>query len=781
MPLLTTESFPTQIKSNFKIISEFLNISASFEQSVWKNFIFSNDCFIFATVRLNKIIIFLKKMRCFALFNIIRNDSTKISLLKISISGSKFSFFIKQKTIIVFKLSKKPLYFSKDNPRYFFNKVLEFSCETDKPVRLISSCFNNDENRVFLSFSNGKILFLDFNGKISSILKMENPVFDINPAVGIKSELEFYGILNKQVLINYNVITNKHRNFKKSRMYVIKKFYVMLLKKNTIEISCNCHGKILKSIIIPRVFKKILLIENNKIIAIGNSSLILLNLDSFFLKSTKVYHFNKSIFHGKLFRFKNQFENNKYNGTFSLKIIIKSNIYIEVKPLTEKVNFFINSHTIILKNNQISIVRFFGKKNSILVGTHLNSITIFNGNCFRFIGTFSGENNVISEIILKGNLLLIANNFHEIIFINLVSLVLLEKGLFPDKISTGFSFSKENKSSCFLTCGFKDGTLKTWNVMLYRFKKIQLKLLWVKKISEDTITFFSVSSNFKFIASLTKKNTVFLLNLLNKDLITKIKSPEKAICCIKFCPKSEILCTGTEYGSIIFFGISDNNFSKINKGDGASVLNFDFNVKGTILIASFNDGIVKMVSIFNSSTYTVFGNHSKPIWGCGFSEDEHIITGCSGGKLVILKDISFENSKKQNEKFSRIFFLKKSLKLKKFNQNFKLIFEKIIFTKNSYMLIDFLEFSYKKNAKNIQEIFSKTVKNSKINELNFTLKSLILFVSIKKKQIFIYKVMLTIFESLQSTKILNINFSILKGAIRLLEEWIVNVKNLQKK
>ena len=332
-----------------------------------------------------------------------------------------------------------------------------------------------------------------------------------------------------------------------------------------------------------------------------------------------------------------------------------------------------------------------------------------------------------------------------------------------------------------LTCGFKDGSLKTWNVVIYKRKKIQLKLLWIKKITDDIIISVSTSTNFKFIASLTKKKSIFLLNLLNKDLITKIKSPEKAICCMKFCPQSEILCAGTEYGSIIFFGILDNNFSKVNKGDGASILNFDFNLKGTILIASFNDGIIKIVSIFNSSTYTVFGNHSKPIWGCGFSEDEDIITGCTGGKLLILKDISLENSKKQNEKISRIFFLKKSLKIRKFNQNFKLIFEKLIFTKNSYMLLDFLEFSYKKSAKNIHEIFSKTIRNSKINELNFILKSLILCVSIKKKQIFVYKLLLTVFECLHANKILNINFSILKGAFKLLEEWVVKVKNFQKK
>jgi len=92
MPGLTKESFPIQTKSNFKVVSEFFNFSDSPYQIVLKNFIFSREYNIFATAQLNKIFIFVEKLRTFALCNVIRNDSTFISLLKLSDSGSKLSF-----------------------------------------------------------------------------------------------------------------------------------------------------------------------------------------------------------------------------------------------------------------------------------------------------------------------------------------------------------------------------------------------------------------------------------------------------------------------------------------------------------------------------------------------------------------------------------------------------------------------------------------------------------------------------------------------------------------
>ena len=96
MPTLTNESFPVQTKSNFKVVSEFFNFSDTRYQIELKNFIFSREHYIFATVRLNKIFIFMGKIKTFSLCNVIRNDSVFISLMKFSDSGSKLLFVIKQ-------------------------------------------------------------------------------------------------------------------------------------------------------------------------------------------------------------------------------------------------------------------------------------------------------------------------------------------------------------------------------------------------------------------------------------------------------------------------------------------------------------------------------------------------------------------------------------------------------------------------------------------------------------------------------------------------------------
>ena len=49
-----------------------------------------------------------------------------------------------------------------------------------------------------------------------------------------------------------------------------------------------------------------------------------------------------------------------------------------------------------------------------------------------------------------------------------------------------------------------------------------------------------------------------------------------------------------------------------------------------------------------------------------------------------------------------------------------------------------------------------------------------------KKNFFLYRLVLTIFENLNCDMILNINFSILKGAFKLFQIWIRGIKYLEK-
>jgi len=724
-------------------------------------------------------VIFFKKLKTFALCSIVRNDSSTIGITEISTSGTKFSFVIKQKIIIIFKLSEKKRNFSKNSPTFFFDKKLEFSCESQKTSTLISSCFNNDEDRIFLSFSNGKILFINFNGKIFSILKMENPVFNINPGIGITSNLEFFGLMNKEFLVNYSLITKKPTYFKESQVYIIKKNSIISIEKNTLKISCKCHGKVLTSLHVSLNIKKILLIENNKILVLCKNLLVHLEVGNFSLKFTKIYHFEGTSTQEKLFKSNDQLQESGNQGTFLLIVSTKSNC-LEIKPLDEKIKFLVTFNTFILKNNQINAIRFFGKKNSIIIGNDTTSVKIFNGPCFKFIGTLNDENMIASEIIIKENLLVILSNFSEILILNLPSLILLEKINFSNKITIDFLIWKKTCLGCKLICGFEDGRIKAWDLIFSGYKNTHLKLFWNQKIVDDTIISTSMSMDGKFIAVLAKEKGIFLVKLENGKFISRFESVEKKLFCIKFCPRSRLLVAGNDYGSVILFNILENSSSKIIKGDGSSVLDFNFNVKGFILVASYADGTIKIISIYNSLSFSVFGNHTKPIWGCAVSTDEQIITGCLGGQLTILRDISIENSKKQNKKFSRILFLKKSLNIEKKNGGVDLIFERLVFTKNSFMLMDFLEFSFKKNSECINKVFSKMVNPSRIHKLNFTFKTLILWNRIKKKQIFVYKLVLKIFGNLKFSTIAKLNISILKGTLALIKEWVINIRYLEK-
>lgn len=775
MPTLTNESFPVQTKSNFKVVSEFFNFSDTRYQIELKNFIFSREHYIFATVRLNKIFIFMGKIKTFSLCNVIRNDSVFISLMKFSDSGSKLLFVIKQKVIVIFKLSQKLSKILKTNDAFFFNKILEFSCESEKSTHIISSCFSENENFIILSFSNGKVLIINYIGKILSSLKFENPIFNLIPGIGVKSKVEFYGILKGNSLVSYNLLSNKTKNYEDSEIFLIKKNLIISFSKNTIKIFCNCHGKVIKSFFFSNKIFKILPLENNEFLIWGKDSFSLINIGFHNVITVNLYCLEKYLIRGKFYNLKRS-ENLFNQGSFSILFFTKSSNFLEIKPLTEKFFCFVNSNTIIIKSRSINSVKFFGKKNSILVGNNSCSINILNGSCFKFIGIFPIEYIIPVEIILKGKYVLIESSSREIHIYNFILYFVLEIIYFPEKFSLEFIVNQEKYPQTYLICGFRDGVVKCWKLFFYNAKETELKLIWIKKITQDPILLLSASFDFSFLVLLTKKKGIFLIETRNKDYTPRIVMPTKRMCCIKFSPQNKLVCGGTENGSILFFDACENALSKIIKGDGSMILNLEFNKKGSFLISGSNDGTIRIISISNLNIYKVLKNHCKPVWSIGISEDETIFSGCSEGKMIFLKDISFESSKKQNKKFSEIFLLKKILKVNKFFENFEFILKRLVFSKNPFILMDFLEFSTKKNPLDFEEIFLKNINLFEISEINFIFKSLILWNQMETTFSFTHKIILKVLANLNLKKLKNIDRSILKGIIVLIEKYLSKLK-----
>ena len=96
------------------------------------------------------------------------------------------------------------------------------------------------------------------------------------------------------------------------------------------------------------------------------------------------------------------------------------------------------------------------------------------------------------------------------------------------------------------------------------------------------------------------------------------------------------------------------------------------------------------------------------------------------------------------------------------------------------MLIDFLDFFLKKDTAVFQKIFSQAIMRSDVTKLSFILKSLILWSQIKKEQSFVYRLIMMLLDNIKPKEILKIDFAILKGANRLIREWISNINRLQE-
>jgi hypothetical protein len=135
-------------------------------------------------------------------------------------------------------------------------------------------------------------------------------------------------------------------------------------------------------------------------------------------------------------------------------------------------------------------------------------------------------------------------------------------------------------------------------------------------------------------------------------------------------------------------------------------------------------------------------------------------------------------SKKQTRKFSRIFLLKKALKINKFYENFEFVFKRIVFSKNPFVFMDFLEFSYRKNPLDFEKILSKFINFFESPAINFIFKSLVLWNQIKKGNNFTYKIIFEILANLKIKKLIEIDPSVLKKIVGLVEEWILKLKNL---
>ncbi len=168
--------------------------------------------------------------------------------------------------------------------------------------------------------------------------------------------------------------------------------------------------------------------ENNEILIWGNESFFFINFQFLNVITIKLYCLEKYLLQGKFFN-SSQSKIISNHGSFSILFFLKSTNFLEIKPLTEKFVYFVNSNTIIIRNQSINSVKFFGKKNSILIGNKSHFINVLNGSCFKFVGLFPIENVIPTEIILKKKFILIESSSHEIYIYNLVSSSMLEKRL----------------------------------------------------------------------------------------------------------------------------------------------------------------------------------------------------------------------------------------------------------------------------------------------------------------------------------------------------------------
>ena len=207
-----------------------------------------------------------------------------------------------------------------------------------------------------------------------------------------------------------------------------------------------------------------------------------------------------------------------------------------------------------------------------------------------------------------------------------------------------------SKKECWFISGSRDGSIRLWDIdaLLKQQFKQDLEMIDSKKFEaseilmchEKEIMDVDISWDDKYCASVGMDCKLVLYQLTNDEnssheSIHAIKDSKymkgRAIWCVKFCQKYNIICTGHNNGEIRFWSLDSDNLLECIKvlDNKTAVLSLCFlinhnqsskknsNVGGNeeqLLLTSHSNGILKMWNFMNNECIARFEQHYSAVW-----------------------------------------------------------------------------------------------------------------------------------------------------------------------
>jgi WD40 repeat protein len=744
MPKLPLNDFTDQKKIFFSLFFEFLNLKNIENLFIFQNFMYKDSLDILGFILLNRLSLLIVNRNVWFNLKLCNFENNNLSYLNGSSSGTSFCVFNERNIIYFLKLIKFNKTISQSKKKnYFIKPDLILRPKMLDLQQFVLILIEELENYFLISFKTRKILIFSLNTNRKLLIETNIPICDLK-FLSLKNSRRNLLYKSKEDILFYVEIKKcKIIKFFKIQECAIASYFFTMKNSNFIEFLCICHCKCIKKKFLQKKIDQLFLSKNIKIYGFSKKTFGKLNLRNMLFLECENHHYNLSYNKQCTIKFIGQCTKFLTKSLSNLLIldwcILKRNTLSEKELVTTNYPIKIN------KFEQINDIKFFGYKLTIAIASQLNSIRIFSGSDFHFNDEYIFGDTEFLKIELLGPILIGMNLKGQVVFWDTISGYVLD-WFFPNNGKTClFTIGRRKRKSVSFIFADKTGIFKVWELIFTGIKRIIKKNTITNNFYAGQIISISISIDAKYVAYSNIKKEIFLWNFLLENEIKKLKKTKKCAWFLVFSPKSKILVAGIADGTILIFNVNRGIILKKLTGENSPFLNIMFFKNSSFLLCTNGNGSLSFWNLQKGLCINSIKNHQNKLWACDiFKNNKWIVTGCTKGKIMLLKNCDRVKSSKKFNEFDNFFSLYSCLK-ENFSRNKLLyLFEKLISFRDPILTRDFLFYFFEKYPNWTRKTPIKFFKNLDNFSIKFIFKAMLIWGQENKGEILVQKLLYSI-------------------------------------
>ena len=744
MPKLPHNEFSNQKKIIFSLFFEFLNLKNIENLFIFQNFLYKDSLDMLGFILLNRLSLLVVNRNVWVNLKLCNFENTNLSYLNGSSSGTSFCVINERNIIYFLKLIKFNKTISNSKKKnYFIKPDLILRPKMLDLKKIILVLIEELENYFLILFNTKKILIFSLKSNRKLLIGTNIPIFDLK-FLGLKNPKRNLLYKSKKDILFYVEIKKcKIKRFFKIQECAIASYFFTMKNSNFIEFLCICHCKCIKKKFLQKKIDQLFISKNIKIYGFSKKIFGKLNIKNMLFLECENHHYNLVHNNQSTIEFIGQCA--KFLTKAFSNLLILDWCILTRNPLSEKELVTTNYPIKINNFEQINDIKFFGFKLTIAIASQLNSIRIFSGSNFHFNDEYIFGESEFLKIELLGPILIGMNLKGQVVFWDTMNGYVLD-WFFPNNGKTClFAIGRRRRKNVFFIFADNTGILKIWELIFTGNKKIIKKNTITKNFYGGQIISINISTDAKYVAFSNIKKEILLWNFLVKNEIKKLKKTKKCSWFLVFSPKSKILVAGIADGTILIFNVNRGIILKKLTGENSPFLNIMFFKNSSFLLCTNGNGSLSFWNLQRGLCLNSIKNHRNKLWACDiFKSNKWIVTGCTKGKIILLKNCDKENSCKKLIEFDNFFSLYSCLKENFSRKKLTYLFEKLIFFRDPILTRDFLFYFFEKYPKWTRKNPIKFLNNLDTFSIKFIFKAMLIWGQENKGEILVQKLLYSI-------------------------------------